>query len=109
MKNIYYNREGKEISFAESDLKAFCAAKIEGDTYFLKMATGGQCAGQFYNPYNPFFQPSEENRFNSLKGKPFYEFIRVNEEVFNDYLLFLQTRNQTWLKHAERANVDSMR
>ena len=56
--------------------------------------------GEMYNPHGLF--ETNPNKMLSARGKPAWEFRRVSDKVFKYYLKFLQTRNVSWLRNAER-------
>lgn len=83
-----------------------CFAKQVTDTatgnvkYFVKTGNVGAEAGRLFNPASLNLRAGDEGRKRDGQGR--YVFRKVNKEVYEQYLLFLRTRNQQFLRRAER-------
>ena len=78
------------------------AAKTDDDGYYIKCNTK-------YRAYNPF---SEENKKEDLlltrnKDENPYIMLKVEPDVFNQYLAFLQTREVVRFKMVNKGIVDN--
>lgn len=71
--------------------------------YFVRVCTDGPDNGLFYNPM--VHQPSDLKRFDAFKGRKRFDFKSVNKECYDLYLQFIETKNPSLLKNAERMSV----
>ena len=55
--------------------------------------------GKLFNPYGPFSEGMETKQ---RAGRPTWKFINTTENNFNQYITFLKTKNEVFLKNAER-------
>jgi len=55
--------------------------------------------------YNPMGFIGESNLSGKKNGKPRWEFLEVDEEIFGFYKRFLETRNTLNLRHAQRKMI----
>ena len=55
--------------------------------------------GKLFNPYGPFSEGMETKQ---RVGRPTWKFINTTENNFNQYITFLKTKNEVFLKNAER-------
>ena len=57
--------------------------------------------------FNPLGMYSEgrQKRFLNTIGKDEFVFRKVNMDIFDNYVNFLRTRNDAWLKNAERSLI----
>lgn len=69
--------------------------------YLVKRGTRGNMGGKMLNILSPYYAPGEE----SLRkdGIPKYKFCNVPENAFYYYVQFLKTKNEAFLRLAERA------
>lgn len=75
--------------------------------YYVKVSKQGNDAGLFVNPGSMWFIGLNERKFDKrTRAKSVYEFKQVKKEVFDLYIRFLQTKNQGFLRWAERECVN---
>lgn len=89
--------DGEETAFAKQILNG------TRYKYYIKVGAGGH----LYNPLG-LYASSEKNRHNAtdkIRGRPQFRFTEVNHTVFNYYIAFLRTKNNAWLKNAEREMI----
>lgn len=94
MEVIYINEEVKPCY--EKD----AVMKIDGSGGHILTGVTGDFVGCFYNPWN-------ENSFGNLKtaekgGLRLFQFKSVSAKVFDLYLHYLKTQQETFLRQAER-------
>ena len=86
-----------------------CHAKIVLDqasgrlTPFIKFGTFGASADWPYDPFDPNVREGDGGKRGMKDGRGLYEFRKVSQETFTNYLLFLKTGNKKWLHHARRS------
>ena len=78
------------------------AKKIAGITgsqpkFYVKRGLNGE----LYNPMG-MYSEGKNVKFLSKIGRDEYVFKQVNQTVFNLYINFLKTKNEAWLKNAQR-------
>ncbi|MFQ3676017.1 MAG: hypothetical protein SNJ64_05695 [Endomicrobiia bacterium] len=86
----------------EEENNDFICAKIENNSYFVKVATGGVLEGFLFDPTSPLLSLSDLNKVNTRKGKKLYEFQKVDKPTFDCYLMFLKSKRKKYLDEAER-------
>ena len=69
---------------------------------YIKKCTVGMEASHFLNPYSMWYKESESASFDKRSGRNVYEYCEVDENCFQLYLKFLNTKNVVYLRHAER-------
>lgn len=92
---------------SEEDAVAMRAETGRGVSYHVKFSTGGPDIGHMYNPVGLYFRPAEAKRYQAKTGRARYEFRRVPERAFGDYLQFLRSRTESFLRNAERQVLDA--
>lgn len=95
--------------YSEDDGKVV-AKRVEsggGVRCYVLSSTTGTDAGRLMNPYGLYFDENDISRFHAQKGRARYEFRRVSEDAFEDYLRFLRTRIESHLRSAERRVLDA--
>jgi hypothetical protein len=75
--------------------------------YFCKMGTTGHDQGRFVNPRGMYFRMTDLNRSETRLGRERYAWKRVAAEVFSQYLKFLTSKNEQFLRQAERGYHDA--
>lgn len=55
--------------------------------------------GKLFNPYGPFSEGMETKQ---RVGRPTWKFVNTTESNFKQYITFLKTKNEVFLKNAER-------
>lgn len=119
MQVIFYNKDGMFFSDAVSavatrDGDVYWSASREGETcakkeiyedkekYYVKKCFIGPNSGNFANPYGPLSKAGELSAYDSQSDRRHYEYVQVDQDVFNSYLNFLVTRNPSYLRNSER-------
>ena len=74
--------------------------------FFVKFATAGAGVGRMLNPWGVYYNVGDEHKYEKTMGRKRYEFRKVSEVVFNNYLKFLETRNERHILNAERESVN---
>lgn len=59
-------------------------------------------ARRLANPWDAISSVSQETRFTKRTGRPAWTFMKVNQECFEFYLKFLDTRNTSYYRTCER-------
>jgi len=67
--------------------------------FYIKAAANGM----FYNPMDMGTANRTEKQSHNIKSNS--EYTEVREEVFNQYLKFLRTKNVSWLTQANRSTM----
>lgn len=73
-----------------------------GPLYAVKVNMAGPDAGRFFDPTSVNFDQRIADKFLSERGVYQYEFKTVSQEVFALYLKFLETKNSSYVRNAER-------
>ena len=63
--------------------------------YLVKLGENGR----LFNPYGPFSEGMETKQ---RVGRPTWKFINTTKANFDQYVTFLKTKNEVFLKNAER-------
>ena len=63
--------------------------------YLVKLGENGK----LFNPYGPFSEGMETKQ---RVGRPTWKFINTSKNNFDQYVTFLKTKNEVFLKNAER-------
>ena len=106
---VFFTISGKENLTDEegypiltSDKKDLICARLDtnGDhnRYFVRRDGDGS----FYNPIG-LYSDGYMTRTGKRISKPELDFRTVNQNVFYLYLQFLKTKNEAWLRNAERS------
>lgn len=93
-----------------SDLNRAVAKRVldrEGIHHYIKFSTMGFDRGHMLNPYGMYFKQHELSAAESKIGKRKYEYRLVPSEAFQEYVEFLKTRNEAYLRNAERRILDA--
>lgn len=108
-KTVFFTIRGKHDVVDEYDnpiiiepkkIDAICAKlMVDGDHKQFFIRRDGD--GSFYNPHG-LYAEGYLTRSGRRVSKPELDFRRVTENVFNLYLQFLRTKNESWLRNAER-------
>ncbi len=80
--------------------KGFC--KVVNDEHYIKYGTYGASKNSLLNPYSMYYKTDDENRAQPQRGSMLFEYTRVSEECFNNYMAFLQTKINSYFVNAER-------
>jgi hypothetical protein len=75
--------------------------------YFIKQATAGAGTGRVLNPWGLYYSAGDEHKFEKEMGRKRYQFKKVNKEIFDMYIKFLETRNERHLLNVERNILDA--
>lgn len=83
-----------------------CAAKKiigkKSTTHFIKWCMAGPDKGHPLNPYSIYFRNGDDVRVEPRRGQLRYEFIKVSESAFVNYLTFLKSRIYIFCLNSER-------
>ena len=97
---IYYNSKGI-IDNSLNDETCFCKTNDTETVCYVRKVNVGINAGHFLNPDDMVGKSS----FNVVsKNREFTSFVKVNNESFKNYLIFLKDGNIRRLRTAEREN-----
>ena len=73
---------------------------LNTEKFWIKICTNGLNSGRFFDPSTNMIE--ELKRYDSYNGKYRYSYKLVNKDCFDLYMLFLKTKNSSFLKNAER-------
>ena len=73
---------------------------LNTEKFWIKICTNGLNSGRFFDPSTNMVE--ELKRYDSYNGKHRYSYKLVNKDCFDLYMLFLKTKNSSFLKNAER-------
>lgn len=98
----FFNLEGKSTDSADVDVVAKKVIDKTNKTmrHLAKTGTIGHCNGKLFNPFSPYSVRGEHNHVKG--GRALYEFREIPKECFYQYVNFLQTKNEAYLRFAER-------
>lgn len=95
-----FDPDKEKYTYAEDRVHAYAkhVKTNKGDQYFVKVSTVDG------RPLDPINGNDKDNlyRFYKHKGKPSFVYKRVPPVVFYQYVRFLQTKNHSHLRQAER-------
>lgn len=106
VKTLGFDARGLHTEVAED----MVAKRVETDRsvrYFAKFSTAGSDIGHLFNPVGLYFRPAEVKRDQAKTGRARYEFRQLPETAFHEYMKFLQTRVESFLRSAERQVLDA--
>lgn len=69
----------------------------ERSKYYIKIASDGS----LFDPWG-MYSEGTQGAYDKEKGRSKWSFVEVNENSFNFYIKFLQSRNNSWLMNAKR-------
>lgn len=99
----FHYKDGGKLTTDEIGAYAMHREYLSGHKdYFIKFATAGPGEGNLLNPWGLYFTPGDEYTFEKKMGRYRYIFKPVSQAVFNNYIKFLQTRNERYLVIIER-------
>ncbi len=104
---IGFDRDGNYTADAES---ACCKRVDRGQgkvAYYVKFSTAGHDVGHMMNPMGLYFRPDRVAVSEAKTGRARYMFKQVPETAFRDYLQFLHSKNERYLRSAERQVLDA--
>lgn len=97
---IYYNLKGV-VDNTLNDETCFCKTNDTATNFYVRKVNVGINAGRFLNPDDMIGKSS----FTVVsKNREFTSLIKIGEESFKEYLLFLKDGNIRRLRTAERQN-----
>lgn len=84
----------------EDNPDCFCKLIVVQGTpvFYIKSDMSNRLA----NPWDAVTSVSQEQRFSKRTGRSAWKFIKVNQECFEFYLKFLDTRNTNYYRTCER-------
>ena len=106
---IFFTLSGKEDLTDEDGYPVLTSNKVDlicaklnsdGDHHRYFVRRDGD--GSFYNPHG-LYSEGYMTRTGRRVSKPELDFRTVNKNVFYLYLQFLKTKNEAWLRNAERS------
>lgn len=92
-KYIGYTLGGEEV---DPDSNS-CYCRKDNQRFFIKQDT----RGLFFNPIG-LYSEGQENAYDKNRGKHVFSFKEVSSKCFNYYLMFLKTKNESYLLNAQR-------
>lgn len=102
---IIKSNQKDHLSAAKHETFKLSDGKIV-DYFYIKRGVVGFHSGQFYNPYDTFIDNNSAlAAYDSKSDRNYYEYQKVTPEIFEIYIHFLETGNQTHLRSAERLYV----
>lgn len=87
-----------------------CCKRVQTERsirYYIKFCTMGTETGRMMNPVGMYFRKDQIATADPRTGRHRYEFRLVAEGAFRDYLKFLSTKNESYLRNAERQVLDA--
>lgn len=103
LKTIGFTLEGEE-TIPDSD-NCFCKQTQNLTTgskkSYIKRGTFGPEGGKLYNPWSVFGVKNDHMK--QREGRVAFVFKQVPELAFKQYLEFLKTRNEAFLRNAQRS------
>lgn len=87
-----------------SDESNCLAKKLSTENGSFKYMIKINKENRIYNPLG-MYSEGKHKKFLAKIGKDEFTFRRVNMDIFNYYVNFLRTRNDAWLKNAERSLI----
>jgi hypothetical protein len=103
---IFYGINGQP-TLATDEVIAKITMVSEVHRFYLLFSTSGHDIGHMVNPYGIYFNKNDLKREQAKTGRDRYEFREVSEDTFNKYIDFLITRNESFLRVAERMVLDA--
>jgi hypothetical protein len=106
---VFFTLSGKEDLIDEDGYPILTSNKVDlicaklnsdGDHHRYFVRRDGD--GSFYNP-SGLYSEGYMTRTGRRVSKPELDFRTVNKNVFYLYLQFLKTKNEAWLRNAERS------
>lgn len=91
------NDKGDPVVSSQEKALAYSRISSKNKQFYIKVGL----YGKIYNPIG-LYSEGKSNKFLSKVGKQEYNFVKVNNKVFDMYLQFLKTKNIAWLNNAER-------
>jgi len=79
----------------QAKLNPYVHAIKHNRRYLVKLGENGK----LFNPYGPFSEGMETKQ---RVGRPTWKFINTTKTNFDQYINFLKTKNEVFLKNAER-------
>lgn len=96
--SVAYDKNLQEVD--DDDDTAICKDILTNDKHVYSIKVNKR--GSLLNPYDMY----EEDRHNRVsEGRKNWEFRKVSKKSFDYYVEFLKTKNQSWLRNAEREIV----
>ncbi len=97
------------------DVRKACAAIQTDDkggppSYFIKMGQSASNKGRLYNPFRAMAKADDLYRFDNLRGEWYYDFShKVSAQAYESYTAFLQTKRNSYFRHAEGEVLNAAR
>lgn len=87
-----------EVATVDAESNPYAHAIKSHTTLYVKVGENGK----LFNPYGLFSEGMEKKQ---RVGRPTWKFRSVSRAIFNNYVRFLSTRNETFLRNAEREMI----
>lgn len=87
-----------DITVEEARENPYAHAMKSNNAYYVKVAENGK----LFNPYGMYSEGMERKQ---RVGRPTWKFRSTNKQIFNNYVRFLGTKNETFLRNAEREMI----
>lgn len=96
-----FNGNGKLIQINPTSDRAFAKTESIKDRiyYFVKLGKIGRNRGRLINPKGLGFTKGEESA--RIGNIPCYQWHKVKKQIFIEYINFLKTGEQKWLRSAQ--------
>lgn len=99
---LYLDKDGKAIS-TEAGAAAQCITEEGRSSHYVAVAAAGSNRGSVYNPVSVYAKTDDLGGQEAVSGRKNYEFKRVTEAVFTQYVDFLQSKVPSLYREVERA------
>lgn len=101
-KEDYLDPDNYPITNIESDIRTHAKLVTIGNTrrYYVKRSK----TGRLFNPLG-LFDENQQLKQMRHASKPQWEMKMTNQKVFSNYIEFLKTRNEAYLRNAEREEL----
>lgn len=90
---VGYGPDGEEVDPNSKD----CYCRKSDKRFYVK----GDTHGLLLNPIG-LYSEGRENTYDKNRGKYVFHFREVSPKCFNYYIMFLQTKNESYLLNAQR-------
>lgn len=74
--------------------------------YYLKFQTGGRVGELIADPYSLVGSNNDMSSYNNVYGKPYFQYRKVSETIFDSYRRYLQTRDSRYYQGVTKALKD---
>jgi len=96
----YFGLDGQQLKTSKG---AVCCT--DDKTYRVARLNSGVESGFFVNPQSLYFNDELLNKFDDDRGTECISLVKVPKDAFDNYLKFLQTKKNTYLRSAQDAAI----